>query len=76
MLIISSCGHQWARQLIPCPDGREGCLVLHYDDFEKDRFCPECGHDVRQDFKDPLMLHEKVGTAVINTNAISKLKLT
>lgn len=75
MLLVSSCGHQWQRKLAPCPDGIEGCCVAHYGDFEDDRYCPECGYDIKLDFKGPLMFHEEVGIAVFNTKAIEKIKI-
>ena len=32
-----SCGAAFAKRVIPCPDGREGCLVLHFS-----AFCDPC----------------------------------
>ena len=76
MWLVASCGHKWERKLAPCPEGRQGCLVAHYGDFETDRYCPECGHDIKKDFTGkPLTIKEEIGVAVINPHGVSKLKL-
>jgi rubredoxin len=40
-VICQGCGAAFEPKLGPCPDGRRGCTVAHFD---KDSFrCPKCG---------------------------------
>ena len=32
------CDHEWRTEMIPCPDNKPGCLVLHYGTV-----CAKCG---------------------------------
>lgn len=34
-----TCGTQMFKRTMPCPDGRSGCAVLHYQ-----LYCPKCEH--------------------------------
>lgn len=69
------CGHTFTTKLAPCPDGREGCCVAHFD---KESFvCPKCGYDSGPDFVKAIRegrMVEEVGISIVNLDAISKLK--
>jgi hypothetical protein len=64
---------EWYRREIPCPDGREGCLVAHYEDT---RFGKTIGKKLRQITgkwdKRPWIIIEEPGICVINAIAFPK----
>ncbi len=70
------CGASFQSKLTPCPDGREGCAVAHYD--QKSFICPECGHDNLLEVRDAIKegrVVEEMGVGVVNLAALKKVKL-
>lgn len=69
------CGARFPTKLAPCPDGRVGCCVAHYD---KDSYtCPSCGKDYGPGIMKALMdgnVTESIGIAVINMAAAARLE--
>lgn len=72
----SGCGKEFESVLAPCPDGREGCCVAHYDD--KSFLCPHCGHDAGPAVSKALLeggVTETLGVGIYNPEALKRLKL-
>lgn len=66
------CGLEQSSKLAPCPDGREGCCVAHYD--ENSFVCDRCGVVSHFDWEN-MPIYEKPGLAIINVNALKKLRI-
>lgn len=70
------CGAKFPTKMAPCPDGREGCCVAHYD---ADSYrCPECGKDWGPEIWKAVKegrVKELPAIAIINTAAMAKLEL-
>jgi hypothetical protein len=71
MNITCKCGNEYRSRMVPCPEGIEGCLVLHY---AKDaHVCPKCGTDNTPKLSDGV--HIEVGMGVGNLGSIKRLDL-
>lgn len=72
-----SCKEGFTPTMIPCPEGRVGCCVAHYD--ASSYICSKCGFDYGDLFSKALLegrVHTEIGLAVVNINAINKLSLS
>ena len=69
------CGTKFNTKLAPCPDGREGCCVAHFD---KDSYrCPGCGKDLGPEIWKALSegrVEYKEGVAIVNVAAVKELE--
>jgi len=76
MQVTCSCSNVFMSKQAPCPDGRENCLVCHYD--ENSFICPTCGHDCGPDIREALKdghIVEEIGLYTANLAGIRKLEL-
>jgi len=69
MNITCTCGKPYQSKTAPCPDGIEGCLVVHY--AEKAHVCPACGRDNTPDLSKGVW--ESIGIGVFNPKGLSRL---
>jgi hypothetical protein len=73
MFTCEKCGLEQMTKTIPCPDGRVGCCVAHYGN---DAYvCTKCGHDNTPDWENTTFT-EEVGEAIINVEAVKKLRFS
>ena len=71
MNITCACGAEYASKTEPCPDGRPGCLVMHY---AKDaHICPKCGADNVPDLSKGVSM--EIGMGMGNLASILKLEM-
>ena len=66
--LIWTIPHTWFRKMVPCPDGREGCMVAHYGDAWLNKIWIGKGlHKLTSRWdKRPMVIFEEVGIIVIN----------
>lgn len=70
------CKKQFQSKPAPCPDGRVGCLVAHYD--KASFICPYCSFDMGPAVGNALLNGQHIiepGIAIINVASIVKLNL-
>lgn len=72
MFTCMSCGLKQKITHVPCPDGKVGCCVSHFD---KDSFVCKCGTDNQPDWENTKVM-EEVGMAYSNAAALRKLKFS
>ena len=76
MQVTASCGHTFQTKQAPCPDGRVGCMVAHYN--QESFICPECGLDTGPEVRKAMLegpWKEELGMGVYNPAALQKLEM-
>ena len=76
MHIHCQCGTDFETKELPCPDGREGCMVSHPDPASF--ICPSCGENsgpkVAQAFREG-NVREEIGIAIFNPKGLERLTI-
>lgn len=76
MHVTCRCGHKFQSRPAPCPDGRIGCLVAHYD--AASFVCPKCLHDSGPAIAKSILdgnVRQEVGVGMFNARALAKLNI-
>jgi len=77
MKITCKCNHVYQSTLAPCPDGRVGCGVAHYDG--NSFICPQCGYNSFPDVTAVIRegrVKERIGVGYYNPEALKRLKFS
>jgi hypothetical protein len=75
MQVTCRCGERFQSKPAPCPDGREGCCVAHYD--KASFVCPTCGYDSGPDIAKAILggnVVELPGIAIVNERAVKEIE--